>query len=376
MGILRLVLAFIVVIAHSSGTVGLDIIDGAQAVRVFFIISGFYMALILSEKYTSSLGTNLRLFYSNRALRILPLLWLVLAVEFGVTGIMHHFGNLSQNHWFSVLENLIHNGHYPLLTTYILTQFSGLGVDIMYLFSLTPDGAPHFYSGPVTGGELRGWQVYPMGHAWTISCELIFYLMAPALNGQRTRLLIFLIILSIASCFVAPHFLGKPLASVANSFTAPFQLGFFVLGMLSYRFYKYSLVSKRAATGIVRLVIVAIFGAILIFYQKLLHFSYTGSLACLYGSTALVLPILFQWGKNLHWDRVLGDLSYPIYLAHVTVIRVLDLSALHNIFGSGFYGSLWHAVASMSGAALVAWLLIILFDRRIDEWRQRRAKSA
>jgi peptidoglycan/LPS O-acetylase OafA/YrhL len=376
MGVLRLLLAFIVVIAHTSGGAGLEIIDGAQAVRVFFIVSGFYMALILSEKYTNSLGTNLRLFYSNRALRIVPLLWLVLATEVGVTGIMNYFGDLPQNHWLNIAGNLAQNGHSPLLITYMLTQVSGLGVDVMHLFSLSPEGAPHVYSGPVSGGELRGWQAYPLSHVWSISCELVFYLLAPALNGLRTRSLVFWIILATAANFMAPWLLGKPLANVATSFIAPFQMGFFALGMLSYRLYKHPLVSGRSVPVPLRLLIVAVLGAVLLFYQKLPQLSYTGSLACLYGSAALGVPFLFQWSKNLHWDRVLGELSYPVYLAHITVIRVLDSPALHSIFGRGFYGTLWHALTAMAGAVLVAWVLIQVFDRRIDEWRQRRANAA
>jgi peptidoglycan/LPS O-acetylase OafA/YrhL len=41
---------------------------------MFFMISGLYMALILSDKYRRSLKT----FYVNRALRIFPTYWLVL----------------------------------------------------------------------------------------------------------------------------------------------------------------------------------------------------------------------------------------------------------------------------------------------------------
>lgn len=376
MGILRLFLAFIVVITHSSGGPGLEVIGGAEAVRVFFIISGFYMALILSEKYLGARGPGLRLFYSNRALRIMPLLWVALAGELVVAGIMHHMGALPPNHWLSLAEHLKQNDRLPLLATYALTQVSGLGVDVMHVFSLGPDGAAHFYSGPVSGGEIRAWEVYPLAHAWTVSCELVFYLLAPALNGLRTRALVFWMILGPVAVFAAAQVLGQPLASVASSFMAPFQLSFFILGMVSYRFYRCRLPAGGAAARVVCLLMVACFGAILLFYQKLPPFSHMGSQACLYGGAALVVPVLFQWSKSLRWDRVLGELSYPVYLVHFTVIRVLESPEVRAVFGSEFYGMLGYPLVAMSGAVLVAWVLMVAFDRRMNEWRQRRAASA
>src|SRR5258708_29799955 len=75
MGILRLLFAISVVIHHEGSLWGYRLISADMAVRSFFIISGFYMALILREKYPSG---NYRLFITNRFLRIYPLYWVVL----------------------------------------------------------------------------------------------------------------------------------------------------------------------------------------------------------------------------------------------------------------------------------------------------------
>ena len=80
MGLLRLLLAFSVVIAHTSpvfGYVGI----GGQAVPAFFIISGFYMNLVLSRKYMLC-DNGIRTFYFNRFIRIFPIYWscLLLAI--------------------------------------------------------------------------------------------------------------------------------------------------------------------------------------------------------------------------------------------------------------------------------------------------------
>ncbi len=53
MGLLRIILAISVLISNSTPNFGLKFIGGVMAVETFFIISGFYMSLILNEKYSS-----------------------------------------------------------------------------------------------------------------------------------------------------------------------------------------------------------------------------------------------------------------------------------------------------------------------------------
>ena len=78
MGALRLILALAVVLTHSGSLWGYQITGGSVAVQCFFIISGFYMALILNEKYVAP--GDLRIFYVNRLARIFSLYWLFLAL--------------------------------------------------------------------------------------------------------------------------------------------------------------------------------------------------------------------------------------------------------------------------------------------------------
>ncbi|MEK6790185.1 MAG: acyltransferase family protein, partial [Deltaproteobacteria bacterium] len=68
LGLLRTILAVAVVIVHSSGIFGYNVVGGMVAVQSFYIISGFYMSLILNEKYT-----DLYVFYTNRILRLYPI---------------------------------------------------------------------------------------------------------------------------------------------------------------------------------------------------------------------------------------------------------------------------------------------------------------
>ena len=58
MGLLRLILAISVVIWHSSPIFGISLVGGQAAVQAFYIISGFYMALILNIMLFFDIQTN------------------------------------------------------------------------------------------------------------------------------------------------------------------------------------------------------------------------------------------------------------------------------------------------------------------------------
>jgi peptidoglycan/LPS O-acetylase OafA/YrhL len=79
MGILRVLLAILVVGSHTSPFFGLKLPSGYYAVEAFFLISGFYMASILNEKYFAHKG-GYKLFISNRFLRIYPLYYILLVI--------------------------------------------------------------------------------------------------------------------------------------------------------------------------------------------------------------------------------------------------------------------------------------------------------
>jgi len=80
MGLIRLFLAMSVVIWHSGGVAGWFPYNGTACVILFFIISGFYMTLILNKKY---LGPGSRmLFWKNRFYRLWPSFIIATAVTF------------------------------------------------------------------------------------------------------------------------------------------------------------------------------------------------------------------------------------------------------------------------------------------------------
>jgi peptidoglycan/LPS O-acetylase OafA/YrhL len=115
MGILRTLLAIGVLICHSSPVFGISSMGGEDAIKAFFIISGFYMSLILNEKYTG-IENSYKLFITNRLLRLYPLYFSILIFTFlfqlfttivfdnhkvaGVISFIDHFNELP---WYSTL---------------------------------------------------------------------------------------------------------------------------------------------------------------------------------------------------------------------------------------------------------------------------------
>ena len=77
MGVIRVLLAISVILGHVGPVLGIDGVGGVIAVKAFYIISGFYMSLILNEKYVGQ-RNSYRLFLSNRLLRLFPIYWTIL----------------------------------------------------------------------------------------------------------------------------------------------------------------------------------------------------------------------------------------------------------------------------------------------------------
>src|SRR6185437_11934638 len=76
MGLIRLLLALAVVATHCGPIFGCNLVGGQIAVQSFFIISGFYMSVILNEKYVG-VNNSYRLFITNRFMRLYPIYWAV-----------------------------------------------------------------------------------------------------------------------------------------------------------------------------------------------------------------------------------------------------------------------------------------------------------
>ncbi|WP_038167203.1 acyltransferase [Verrucomicrobium sp. BvORR106] len=369
MGALRLFLACVVIVAHTSASGLLPFIGGKHAVRIFFVISGFYMAMILSEKYNEG-DRRKWLFYSNRALRIFPPFWIVLTLEVIASLTFYSMGMApADSPWMPAFQFLVDHGKWDLVSAYVVSQVSAIGVDVMFLFNITKEAALEFYHGPAGPGEFRGWKPYPMGHMWTISCELLFYAMAPFLNRLRSHWLVGLWLITMGMGFTSYYWLPGNVASVSSDFLSLMQMGYFLGGMVAYHVLRPRMEFLPPS---VQLALVVPLVVLMLAFTPASSISYTGSELMLYFLTILALPALFSRSSKLGWDRWLGNLSYPVYLVHVSVIRIGDQLGLKKALVTTTQGHLlFTAICTVVSITLAA-ALASLVENRLDRWRQRR----
>jgi len=350
MGTLRLLLALSVVLFHSGPFLltGTYWVGGIVAVECFFLISGFYIALILSQRYRD----GLRNFYWNRFIRIFPLYWAVLALYVLAGAIEPGIDR------FAALRAID-----PSWGTVLLMGSANLllfGSDLMLLFSSGPDGlffVRHLFDHPV---QLFRFHYVPQ--AWSLPIELVFYALAPWLVLHPRRLLL-VGALSLAGKYTAV--LGWGLGDPWMYRFLPFEFWLFCLGALS--FHAYAALSVRR--DLARLCWPAwwLVGAAVVFYAiddpavvySITAWRYAGMILGL----AILLPVLFAGFKDATWDRWLGELSYPIYLVHLLVVGVVKQ------FG-------WHlggdqSVLILLGSVAVAVVLVYAVGRPVERHFKR-----
>jgi peptidoglycan/LPS O-acetylase OafA/YrhL len=205
MGTVRFLLATAVVLGH-AGYIGF--LPPYYAVQAFFMISGFYMAMV-SGRYA---GATL-IFYLNRYSRLVVTYWIVASVTLIVVAI----------HPVDVLPigAKLREGTIGLATVWLtFTNVFMFGQDAVAFFTI--------------GGEpASNWLLVPQG--WSLGAELWFYLLVPFLAPRSTRFLLMLALASIAARAVVIAW-DRPFYPWQQRFF-PAELFFFLAGMISYRCY-------------------------------------------------------------------------------------------------------------------------------------------
>jgi peptidoglycan/LPS O-acetylase OafA/YrhL len=365
LGILRTILALLVVGSHLHAFGG-----AAFAVKSFFIISGFYMALVIDTRYHALPVSD---FYASRLLRLLPLYWVI-----GVMTLIAEIVLVPRAQYFDKLASPLAYGaglHLsslpPAIIFYIvlsLTTLLGLDTGLWLGFnrvsgalSVAPDFAP---------GATGVTALNPVPQGWTIGLELLFYALAPFIVRRTVWLIGLLCFCSLAFrlALMAWGFSGEPW----NRALFPSELIYFLLGVLGYRLYVVMprlKLPERVETAFALAVLV-----IAIIYWPVEHFI-RGSLIWHVWNTvpylliATGIPFLFKLTKDNAVDANIGELSYPIYMCHVLIFGLISWSPLNN---APFIGSGWPryllTIALVIVAAFVLDRLIVL---PIDKLRVR-----
>lgn len=309
MGIIRILLALSVVFAHSSvfALTGNTLVGGLIAVQCFYIISGFYMALVLTQQYTTR--TN---FYFNRFLRLYPTYWFLLVAStllfliLGKPTFVNVILNSDVLHWDGKIFMLFAN-------VFIF------GSDIMMFMFPSPDGLR--FTSDFSAHAATLWSPYhSMPQAWTLPVEMLFYAIAPFVVKSPARLMGIFILSMIVRYFVYAHI------SANDPWTYrffPSEAAFFCAGALA--FHVYGVTKKLRVSREIGLIF---FVAIILYITNFNRvppligntFLFSGRLLQFYGVVLMALPFVFHLTRDNRLDRWLGEMSYPIYLTHLFVI--------------------------------------------------------
>jgi peptidoglycan/LPS O-acetylase OafA/YrhL len=292
MGAIRLFLAIAVLLEHfdhrvlSERSLPFDVaalgnINGARAVLLFYVISGFLISFALHEKYSSDRSGTLA-FYHARFLRIYPLWWAVLIFSVAV---MLFKGPTSLSNYF------------PAVMLFGLDWIIPLRLYPQFDWSVLPPGT---------------------GIAWTLGAELTFYLVAPWLLRHNTAALAVLIgsalVRTIAHARMSVDDLGY---NNLTFFFFPATVMFFLLGHFAAVVSRRYLLGRSASIALL-VSSITLFGQV---YPRISIDSWSDYLAS--ACFAMALPGIFAGTKDNRLSNYLGDLTYPLYLTHTLTIAVL-----------------------------------------------------
>jgi peptidoglycan/LPS O-acetylase OafA/YrhL len=347
-GVLRLLLALAVVVSHTGGQVlGYRPISGPHAVEAFYVISGFYMALVMDGKYGTS-RREIVLFWQNRYLRLAPTYWVVFAVA-----LVHTLWRKRSGELLTALPAMNAGSVAFVVVVNVLI----IGQDLTNFVGFTPEAGErgfHFVSNLWAGSTLPGWHFLLVPPAWTVALELMFYTLVPWLARRRSRTLVVLALASLALRLLI-YGLGHRHDPWTYRFF-PNELIFFLAGMLSYRLYRHHPWDSLPAAAKVTLG--------LAFLAFPLAAGY-GSVAFVYAlALPLLLPAIFAMTRRLAWDNRIGELSYPLYISHWMFLHLGERR--------GRWAPFLVAALSLGCAAL----LVRFVEHPVNAFRQRRLAQA
>lgn len=344
MGLLRVILALSVVLAHVGPIFGTSLVPSRIAVETFFVISGFYMSMILRSKYRDA-----RTFYLNRFLRLYPAYLLIVLSEWALFAFAWvYLGKTPINTWMAYYSDM-----QPWQSAMIVfSNWTIIGQDVLRLLHYKLGvGFSWMHFGPTDAPDGAKWigEMQTIGQAWSLGTEIWFYLLAPALVLLSTRSL-----LLMAAASLALRVWMQSAEIDFSYFYFPPNLCLFLAGIVLER-------NKGAYAAQKPSLLYACCGVALV--------------ACLFFPSGLItgtifqalliatIPAFFELGRRSAFDDHIGSLSYPIYLSHGLIFTVLLKANVHS--------PLVAVIVTIAFSAAVYWFL----EKPIDTIRQRIARE-
>ncbi|WP_409475897.1 acyltransferase family protein [Stenotrophomonas sp. Y-13] len=291
----------------------------AYAVWAFFVLSGFLMTLVLTTKYGFD-RVGLKAYAFNRFMRIFPLYWL--AVIIGLLTLWY-YGSVGID--LRPINGEFHMPHGMRDWAYVVTLFPGI---------------------------TRGGLPVPVANALAI--EVGFYMLLPMMATSRGAAAFGVVIgmLINLKMGIQPESFGERYATFLPCLL-PFAVGALIC-------------QYRESLSFIRMPIISctmwlLHGAVWFFVPGWPW--HWGLYVSVLLSAWMVLSLHQQRGGRL--DRMLGDLSYPIYLIHTTV-------AAWFVCACGFARPfMTFFLPAFAATVALSWLIVMLIDRPLSRLKRK-----
>ncbi|MGR3219952.1 MAG: acyltransferase family protein, partial [Candidatus Anammoxibacter sp.] len=326
MGLFRTLVSLAVVIVHSGPFFGFYMTGGPIALKMLYIVSGFYMTMVLNTKY--NFKNSYFTFIANRFLRLFPVYFVVLILTFGCLAFFYFYKGVVISPFDVWRDNSL---SFTTTLAYIFSAIFFVGQDwIMFLGVDTATG--NFYpTANFYNCDLAGYKFLIVPQAWTLGLEMTFYLIAPFIVRRKVRYIVMLAMLSLLLRFILKKFLDLDNDPWDFRFS-PNELSLFLLGALSYKLYCFlKTKGDKYLNNATCLFAWAFMVAVIFSYLELPHPQLPYELYDLVSIlVAVTVPFMFHFTKKMEYDQLIGKLSYPIYMSHWIVI--ICLKECHNEF--------------------------------------------
>ncbi len=360
MGIFRVLLAIAVLMGHSVPLLGLSFCGSAIAVQAFFIISGFYMSLILNEKYLNH-KNYYKLFITNRFLKIFPAYWFVFIISVITSLLVYFFKGDALNLRFYFQNFTLLN--FSSIIYFIFTNIFIFFQETTLFFGLNNNTHNFYITENFRNTSPLLWQGLVVPQAWTLSLELLFYLIAPFIIIQNKYKYRIWILLSLSLVLNVVLYLNGVSFDPWIRRIFPTQLFLFLAGYVSYIIYqKIKLQKKWNLIICIALLSCTIFyGNIIEFYGK--HYLYLFLVM-------LGTPFVFNLTKTNNFDRRVGNLSYIIYILHIFIVTLVKYFVPPDTFNYSYPFLL--IVITIIGSLIIDQFVL----EKIEKIRQARVANA
>jgi peptidoglycan/LPS O-acetylase OafA/YrhL len=369
MGVIRFVLALSVVFWHIRGA-PYRLLNAQVAVILFFIVSGFYMAMVINEKYAKAEPEHwIRTFYLARFWRLYPpyIVMLLVMMAWGAPT------NLPS----PLLGRLPMSIFDQVVLAFLNIALFGQDLHQFLVRVRVESAGPPFLLDLVNRVNPAALEdvMMAVGQAWSLAAEATFYVIAPFIVRSARRTAIALAV-ALAIRFFFITVLGQRSGIWGYSFF-PCIACMFILGSAVYHAHK--LVPRQHLHAVVGWIALAgfatWFGVLVSTNDVVMPSPADWSIDLprfwvLYLFFAASLPFMFEATKNVKIDREIGELSYPLYLVHGLVVGLIYFR------WSGPQGSVPDVWAAVVLSVFSAYIMRQLVEVPIERWRNGRLSTS